>query len=174
MSKSPSHLFHELPLLCNAFLFRLAAIRAFPLYVRPRVFQKRPVHPSDLFAAAAMGDTIALDRMIAAKVDINATWNGFTPLMAAAFEGHRSAAKRLLAAKANPNGRHPSGLTALLCAIRNRDYQMVELLLQYGASGKALVKGDLEPIYLANLCGHEFITEDLQKHLRLHPGRRSK
>jgi ankyrin repeat protein len=134
--------------------FRLAAIRHFPIYVRPRVFQGRAVRASDLFAAAAMGDTIALDRMIVARANVNARWNEFTPLMAAVLEGHRSAAKRLLAAKADPNI-HPSGLTAFLCAVRNQDYRLVELLLQNGANAKALIKGDLEPVYLAKLCGND-------------------
>jgi ankyrin repeat protein len=163
MSRSWVNLMPKQALLYFSLTVRVLATQPPALYSRPRVRKGKPISAQAVFASAAHGDTIALSRLIAAGANVNTPWQGLTPLMAASMENQRWAVKHLLEAKANPNIRHPSGLTALLCAIRNRNFTIMEQLLDGGALPKALVKGDLEPLYLAALCGNEFILERIRK-----------
>jgi hypothetical protein len=50
--------------------------------------------------------------------------------------GHVAVAKSLLRAGADIDARSPSGLTPLFCAVRRRDVQLVEYLLEHGANKK--------------------------------------
>src|SRR5437870_4673471 len=60
--------------------------------------------PLDIFSAAALGDTAAIESMLAAPDVVNAyAYDGWTPLHLAAFFGHRDAVVRLLQAGASIN-----------------------------------------------------------------------
>lgn len=155
-------LFTEMSLLSNATAMRLLTLCKWRPSTRHRLRKARPDSPAWVFATAALGDLLVLDRLIAAGADVNRPWEGFTPLMAAALEGQSHSVCRLLEGKANPNTRHPTGLTALLCAIRSRSQASVQLLLDHGAHPRRLRPGDLAPLDLARLLGLEQIAGRLR------------
>jgi ankyrin repeat protein len=128
----------------------------------PRIRVGKPVDADDFFLAAASGDTMALDKMIINGVNLDAaTPEGFTALMAGAMEGQSRVVRRLLEKGADPNFRHSSGLTALLCAIRSKSHDCVKLLLFHGASLGPMAKEDLAPMFLAQLMGTDINVDEI-------------
>ena len=87
-----------------------------------------------LFRAAYNGDLDGLERVLAAKPDVNqATDRGWTALMTAAAAGQATIARRLLAAGANPNQLSADGAFPLQIAIEAGADQVAEALLAGGA-----------------------------------------
>lgn len=153
------------PLLCHATGLRLMSRAPRRPYQRPRIRRHADVRSESVFAAAAVGDTIALDRLVAAGANVDEPWEGFTPLMSAALERQSRVVARLLQAGANPDARHPFGMRALLCAIRSSDYECVRLLLEHGASPRPLFRGDLAPLDLARTMGQGLIADLIVQYL---------
>ena len=65
----------------------------------------------ELVAAAARGDTAAVERLLAAGADVNAGVGGDTPLHGAAQHGQTAMARWLLDHGADPAARNSSGQT---------------------------------------------------------------
>lgn len=165
MRKYPHTYLSHMSLLCSSIALRVLSLESNLSPAVFRVSRRRLISSWDVFAAATLGNTLVLDRMIAAGADIDISWEGFTPLMGAALEGQIWTLKHLLESKANPNRRHPTGLSPLLCAIRARNPECVRLLLAHKANPGPLRKGDLAPLRLAQLMGNEFITRMIREAL---------
>lgn len=89
----------------------------------------------DLFVAVRNGDSRALQQLLAAKADPNATDSyGTTPLMYAAAYGSLESLSSLLAAGAKVNAQTALGSTALMWA--SADTAKLRILLQAGADPK--------------------------------------
>lgn len=159
MRQTWTTLLPETTLLCNAMSLRLLARAQWRPYSRSRIRKDRPASLHGIFTTAALGDVVAVERLLAAGADVNHPWEGFTPLMAASLEGHSMVVRRLLEGRAHPNARHPTGMTALLCAIRSRNYLCVQLLLGHGANPRRLRRGDLAPLDLARLMGQDLMAD---------------
>ena len=93
---------------------------------------------AELWRAAQAGDESALEKAIASKADVNfanADANGYTPMCAAAKQGHTAALRMLLEAGAEPDlaetyyGAGPLGWAAYY-----GKRELVALLLEFGAS----------------------------------------
>lgn len=100
-----------------------------------RVDVERALLPVLMCSAAALGDTAALERLLAsgAEVDV-ADYDSRTALHLAASEGHVAAAELLLVKGARPDAVDRWGGTPLHDAVRHRHRALVELLRRHGAS----------------------------------------
>jgi len=97
-------------------------------------FVEREHHfPRNIFEAARSGSTWQIGKFIARGANVNANDDmGFTPLMWTANRNKLPAAVYLISKGANVNV-GGGGLTALRCALMNKNRRMVELLLHHGA-----------------------------------------
>ena len=78
---------------------------------------------------ASKGDTDQVQRLLAAKVDVDRpNWYGITPLRLASIQGHIAPVKLLLAAKADVNRTGKYGVTALSLARDQGHSELAELL----------------------------------------------
>ncbi len=73
--------------------------------------------------------------LLSEGVDVNAAnKNGQTPLIAAAYSGTRSITEMLLATDTDINARDKKGKTALSWSISRRNFEVRDVLIEYGAS----------------------------------------
>ena len=95
-------------------------------------------NPVPLFAAAAKGNVVAIDKAINSGIDVNSTDpDGWTPLMVAASSGKFLAVKTLLMAGSDVNVRTSKGQTPLIASVLSGDAAIVKLLLDSGADPSA-------------------------------------
>jgi ankyrin repeat protein len=93
---------------------------------------------TELHWAVHRDDVDAVDRIIRAGADVNATNRyGHMPLALAALNGHAIITERLLQAGANPNAPLPGGETLLMTAARTGNPDVVKALLARGADVNA-------------------------------------
>lgn len=96
--------------------------------------------------AAAQNQAVAVEALLAARADPNArSARGFTPLLFAAREGHVGVLDALVRAGADvddtlPAGR-PAGMSALVLAVYNAQYDFAQALLDLGADPDAAGNG---------------------------------
>jgi ankyrin repeat protein len=96
-----------------------------------------------LHAAAATGDTAAIEQLVADGERPNVQdSHSRTPLMVAAFRRQQAAAQALLRLGANPNARDQDGYDVLAVATINHDVEMLKLALGAGANARAVVGRD--------------------------------
>lgn len=110
--------------------------------------------PLPLWAAAVVGDTNVIAKAIQAGAEIDKPGTDFweeTPLQGAVRSRQYDAAKLLLAAGANPSRKSPKRgrNTPLHDAARDRDDQMVALLLQHKADFNAAEEAGRTPLVVA-------------------------
>jgi hypothetical protein len=121
----------------------------------------RPDTP--LTAAAASGDTAALQSLIARGVPVDRPdGHGWTPLVWAARRGHPGAIRALAAAGADLD-RHDTarhGWTALMHAIHTGQPDAVRTLLEAGADPNRRTR-DLTPLLMAAAYGRTGMVGDL-------------
>ena len=113
-----------------------------------------------LMYAAQYSTAEACQKLIAAGADVNAKMNdnGFTPLMAAAFnEKNHGVCDVLIAAGAEVNARDNEGLTPLMYAARNSTAEACQKLIAAGAEVNAKKNNGWTPLILAayNEKNHE-------------------
>src|SRR5215213_1108634 len=90
-----------------------------------------------LHAAAAKGDTAEIERLIAAKENLNAAdAHSRTPLMVAAHLRHVAAAQALIKGGANPNALDAQRYDIVTIAAVNNDLPMLKLALAGGCDPK--------------------------------------
>jgi ankyrin repeat protein len=118
----------------------LVAVLAVPIAA-----QESTLTPGEiaLFKAAALGELADAKRLVAEGVPVDVVEpEGRTPLMVAAFDGHRHVVSFLLVEGAEVDHRDVNGRTALMCASSGPFVETVELLLDAGAEVNA--RGRLE------------------------------
>ena len=108
--------------------------------------------------AAKDGNIQALKQHLAAGTDVNAkNDDGVTPLIQAAYRGHKEIAELLIKKGANVNAKDHNGETPLDVA----EGETADLLRKHGGKTSAWLKAD-ESIHIAVEAGH---IEAVKKHL---------
>jgi ankyrin repeat protein len=128
---------------------------------------------TEFFRLVQSGDADAMWAMMENGVNLHAkTEEGTTALMVAVEYGHYQAAEMLLKAKIDINAREcvdaessGQGVSAVNLAARNKDCQMIELLLQYGGNINERAGFDGEFPFLIAVCSNDYAFMDfvLQK-----------
>lgn len=121
-----------------------------PLWPLP----SRALRPADVPAAAMAGDVLAIDRLLALGMPINAQdAQGCTALLRAAGGGQRAIVERLLRAGADPSLAAHTGATPLSAAVSMRQAEIVECLLAGGAQVDQPLPGGVTPLMVACALG---------------------
>ena len=114
----------------------------------------RPLHPTDLPAAAMVGDAGAVRRLLDLGMPIDTVdAQGCTALLRAAGSGHLVVVGMLLQRGADKSIASNTGATALTAAISMRHPQIVEMLLAQGAVVDRPLPGGVTPLMLASALG---------------------
>lgn len=107
----------------------------------------------DVFDAAAVDDTEALQRLLDADPSARDDWSedGFTPLHLAAFFGQVKATELLLnrGASADVVSRNPMAVRPLNSAAAGSHEVVAHLLLDHGADADAAMAGGYRPLHAA-------------------------
>jgi uncharacterized protein len=116
-----------------------------------------------LHAAAHRGDLPALDRLLAARADLNARdANGRTPLHVATFARQREAIRRLAQAGADLGALEADRYDAVTIASVADDEETLKLLLSLGASAKLITsRYDGTALIAAAHLGHDGVVRQL-------------
>jgi uncharacterized protein len=116
-----------------------------------------------LHAAAQKGDTAKIDRLAAAKADLNARdGNGRTPLHVAAFAGQREAIKALAKYGADINLLDKDRYDGVTIAAVANDEETLRVLLAQGASAKLVTsRYDGTALIAAAHLGHDGVVKQL-------------
>jgi ankyrin repeat protein len=114
--------------------------------------------PLDIFAAAAVGRTDTLERLLQPPAEgLNAySYDGWTPLHLAAFFGQRAAVERLLAAGADINAVSRNALrnTPLHAAVAGGHVEVSLLLINAAADVNVADAGGHTPFHIAAEAGY--------------------
>ncbi|HEY4091324.1 MAG TPA: ankyrin repeat domain-containing protein [Luteibacter sp.] len=122
----------------------------------------RPLRASDLPAAAAAGDTQAIDRLLELGFDVDTRDSqGATALLRAAGAGQVDVASHLLDAGADAATGAPSGVTPLAAAVNARRDGVVERLLAHGVAVDQRLPGETTALMIAAALGYPDIVERL-------------
>ena len=111
----------------------------------PLAAQQIPPTPEELalFEAAYAGKLVDVERLVAAGTSVDAVdAESRTPMMFAAFNGHRQVVSFLLTRGANVDSKDISGRTGLMYASSGPYIETVEVLLDAGA--EVNIQGSLE------------------------------
>ena len=116
-----------------------------------------------LHAAAQKGDVAKIDRMAAAKADLNTRdGNGRTPLHVAAFAGQRDAIKALVRGGADLNLLDKDRYDGVTIAAVADDEETLRVLLAQGASAKLVTsRYDGTALIAAAHLGHDGVVKQL-------------
>ena len=115
---------------------------------------RRALRADDLPAAAIVGDTDAVRRLLDLGFAIDTVdAQGCTALLRAAGGGHRAATELLLARGADPQLAAHTGATPLSAAVSMRHVEIVERLLDAGASIEQRLPGEVTVLMLAAALG---------------------
>ncbi len=114
----------------------------------------RRLRDTDLVAAAALGDSAAVERLLLLGLQIEARdGKGATALLRASGGGHVACATLLLQRGADPAAAAASGATCLSAAISMRHRPVVERLLEHGALPDQTLPGGVTPLMVAAALG---------------------
>jgi ankyrin repeat protein len=115
---------------------------------------RRPLQASDVPAAAIVGDTDAVRRLLDFGLPVDAVDSqGCSALLRAAGGGHVALVDLLLARGANPGVAANAGATALSAAVSMRQAEIVDRLLDAGAGLEQRLPGDVTVLMLAAALG---------------------
>lgn len=120
--------------------------------------------PLDVFAAAALGRTDALDTALARSGAVNTyAYDGWTPLHLAAFFGRLAAAERLIAAGAALNATSTNSMrnTPLHAAAAGGRTDVALLLIESGADVTVPDSGQHTPLHIAAENGNAPVVKAL-------------
>ena len=122
----------------------------------------RPLRPSDLPAAAAIGDIEAVERMLAFGFPLDADdAQGATALIRAAGAGYAGLVVRLLEAGADTKRAAHSGTHCLAAAVSARREAVVRTLLSHGVAADMRMPGGGTALILAGALGLPRLAEAL-------------
>ncbi|MGH8173785.1 MAG: ankyrin repeat domain-containing protein [Rhodanobacteraceae bacterium] len=122
----------------------------------------RPLRPSDLPAAAAIGDIEAVERMLAFGFPLDADdAQGATALIRAAGAGYAGLVVRLLEAGADTTHAAHSGTHCLAAAVSARREAVVRTLLSHGVPADLRMSGGGTALILASALGLPRLAEAL-------------
>lgn len=126
----------------------------------------REASAAELHDAARRGDLAAVERLLAAGAQVDATDGGATPLYLAAGEGHAAVVARLLAAGGDPrrpaSGPFGSTGTAIHAAVRYGHLDVVRVLLKAGVDANLPDDGVGPPLHTALRRGQTAAAELLK------------
>ena len=125
---------------------------------------RRPLQASDVPAAAIVGDSDAVRRLLDIGMPVDAVDSqGCSALLRAAGGGHRALVELLLARGAQPGLAANTGATPLSAAVSMRQSDIVELLLDAGAGLEQRLPGEVTVLMLAAAVGlPELVSRLLQ------------
>ncbi|MGV8923828.1 MAG: ankyrin repeat domain-containing protein [Thermomonas sp.] len=131
---------------------------------------RRPLQASDVPAAAIVGDTDAVRRLLDIGLPVDAVDSqGCSALLRAAGGGHRALVELLLARGALPGLAANTGATPLSAAVSMRQAEIVECLLDAGAGLEQRLPGEVTVLMLAAALGlPELVSRLLQAGGDLH------
>ena len=131
---------------------------------------RRPLQGSDVPAAAIVGDTDAVRRLLDIGMPVDAVDSqGCSALLRAAGGGHRALVELLLSRGAQPGLAANTGATPLSAAVSMRQTDIVELLLEAGAGLEQRLPGEVTVLMLAAALGlPELVARLLQAGADLH------
>lgn len=131
---------------------------------------RRPLQASDVPAAAIVGDTDAVRRLLDIGLPVDAVDSqGCSALLRAAGGGHRALVDLLLARGAQPGLAANTGATPLSAAVSMRQSEIVERLLEAGAGLEQRLPGEVTVLMLAAALGlPELVARLLQAGADLH------
>lgn len=133
----------------------------------PAWFCRPPRHPMDdrLVEAAERGDTAAAIDALDGGADVDAESHfGWTPLMFAAWKGHREVFDALLARGANPDAHDKLHESVLLICAREGRTNFAQTLLERGADVNAVNVGGFTALMNAAESGHVAVVKLLLAH----------
>ena len=117
-------------------------------------YKQSMVSPRTAWSAARDNDVAELEKQLAAGVDLNATDSrGYSPLMLAAYAGHREATAWLLARGVDPNSRDLNGNTVLMAVSWKGELGLVRQLLAAGADPSLRNKNGIDASAIAAQFG---------------------
>jgi len=115
---------------------------------------RRPLQASDVPAAAIVGDTDAVRRLLDIGMPVDAVDSqGCSALLRAAGGGHRDLVELLLARGAQPGLAANTGATPLSAAVSMRQVEIVDRLLDAGAGLEQRLPGQVTVLMLAAALG---------------------
>ncbi|HET6492820.1 MAG TPA: ankyrin repeat domain-containing protein, partial [Burkholderiales bacterium] len=115
---------------------------------------KRALRDSDIPAAAIVGDSDAVRRLLDLGLAVDTVdEQGCTALLRAAGGGHRDTVELLLARGADPQLAAHTGATPLSAAVSMRQGEIVDRLLAAGATLEQRLPGDVTVLMLAAALG---------------------
>ena len=125
---------------------------------------RRPLQAGDVPAAALVGDTDAVRRLLDFGLPVDAVDSqGCSALLRAAGGGHRALVELLLARGANPGLAANTGATPLSAAVSMRQAEIVDRLLEAGAGLEQRLPGEVTVLMLAAALGlPELVSRLLQ------------
>ncbi|RZA19210.1 MAG: hypothetical protein EOP93_09395, partial [Lysobacteraceae bacterium] len=131
---------------------------------------RRPLQAGDVPAAAIVGDTDAVRRLLDLGLPVDAVDSqGCSALLRAAGGGHRALVDLLLARGANPGLAANTGATPLSAAVSMRQTEIVDCLLDAGAGLEQRLPGEVTVLMLAAALGlPELVSRLLQAGADLH------
>ena len=124
----------------------------------------------DIWTATKKGNIEAVKQHLTAGTDVDAKSDGkygWTPLLHAAWFGHKEIAELLIAGSAEVNAKDNYGKTPLHRAVQEGYMEIVELLIAKGADVNATNMYRITPLDVAE----EFNLSELASILRKHGGK---
>ncbi|MCD6501102.1 ankyrin repeat domain-containing protein [bacterium] len=99
------------------------------------------------------GDTVVVNLFLISGIDVETEYNGYTPLISAAWEGNGRIIEILLSYNAKINAKSDGGHTALTAAASQGNFDAVEILLKKGAEVNAKRDDGRTALIEATMCG---------------------
>lgn len=179
--KKMGKLLNDMPLLLNPSIEMAQSLLSFEKTVNASNQKILNFYKSESFIHAIQNNQITImNLLIEHNVDINAPlhWNGYTPIMVAAVNGHVDILNMLITKKANANLSNSDGTTALMLAAETGTTEAVRILLNAGAYAHAqnnkrqtaldLVKKEIQTCKKIKIKQYEQTIALIENHIKEH------
>lgn len=126
---------------------------------------RRPLLPDDISAAAELGDTKAVAKLLKLGLALESRdHRGCTPLIRASGSGNLQTMQYLIKKGAELEAEANAGATPLSAAISSRHAELVDALLEAGANPNHALPGGVQPLMVAAALGESGLCHLLIKH----------